>query len=520
MLTKKTSKLSSVQGGPFNTGAGVGQNRHIDLDIPASYGVISLKDTFIQMRTSMEPSNVADVLSYFLRSTANIGLPLRNVDLIRNCWLESKNYGRLEDIKRVNVLRHNLHELSLQSSAKLSIPDNLYNVWDLSTVKRISPYIEIHKNDGFNSRLVDVHLRIAMSDLFQLGSLEEMDVEKMGGLRVHLELERKNYFSVEVMSTDDVFVEQRENECLDISGATSPPAVLTPQRFYNTTAQIPFYQSMPVLVSYSYTDVSGVLTPVVGERHTIQKVDISKTVDPSGVVSLYVVEITLDSPLSETSSNNNYVSIALGLPNPNDTTFNILTCELAVCHYENYTASKMDGLEYMTWSVEEFSNGSPNLSKIFELEPECVNVLVMFDNNTSPLSNYQDKMTYRLRVDNDDVYDYDIEVNREAGTGFANLTLVDSNDGLHYDALNRVFMNSGLKLKSLIPAYDTRKGVDYFDELLTNRDENKILVLGTPTNLTPNYKLFQVVIENKKLLNKTNIDNIILYKQIVRSIKL
>jgi hypothetical protein len=278
---------------------------------------------------------------------------------------------------------------------------------------------------------------------------------------------------------------------------------------------------MPILLDYTKKDASGNNVAVTDEAHIIEDVGINRTYDASGNLTLegYEVDITLDSALLD-SSGNQWTNIALKLPTTIDTTFNILTCELAVCHYDGYQPSKPGSLEYMTWTTEEFSNGSPSLSKIFELEPECVNVLVMFNNNKAPISNYRDNLTYRLRVDNDDVYDYDIECNREAGTGILNVTLVDSNEGLHYDALNRVLTNAGLQLNSVMPAYDTGKGANFLTELMTNRDQNKILVLGTPTNITPNFKLFQVVIENKKDVGKTDIDNIILYKQVVRQLKL
>jgi hypothetical protein len=58
------------------------------------------------------------------------------------------------------------------------------------------------------------------------------------------------------------------------------------------------------------------------------------------------------------------------------------------------------------------------------------------------ISNEDKVDTYRMRIDQTDVYDRDIRVNyNESG--------VVTHDPLHYDAINRTMLNASLPLKNL-----------------------------------------------------------------------
>jgi hypothetical protein len=524
VLNKKISKYSSEQSGAFNVGTGTGQNRNIDLLIPSSLGVISLKDTFIQLRASIIPDpEYSDlVVPYFLKNKDSPDVPVRNVDIIRNCYLHSSNFGRLEDIRRVNVLRKNVQEHEEGLSSKFSKGQTLYNLTDPSTLRFESPFIEIHRGDGFDSKIVDAHLRVKMSDLFELGSVDTLDLGVLGDLRVHIELEEKGYF--EVKSIDGSYYPKYEDENLvDNIDNVQSANVIELTYTYAIQEQIPFYEGQQIILAFSYfTPSQGPLDPIESSiQTTITNVSYFKNRDLSdNTMSQFIVNLTIDPPLPESTdasgNEGNYEELSLILVNvPDDANTDIqyLTCEIAVCHYLS-PMEKMNMLEWTTYTTEEYTNAYLDLNKIFELESNCTAVYVMFANNNGLISNFKDHFAYRMRVDNVDMYEYDVEVNKLAEDDQTRV----SHDALYWDGLTKLFTQTGKSLKCLVPALSTGSvdGVlDYTDE-----PDSQIVILGTPTSLTPLPKLFQLTIHNKMDTPQTDVNNIILFKNVQKSLKL
>jgi hypothetical protein len=95
---------------------------------------------------------------------------------------------------------------------------------------------------------------------------------------------------------------------------------------------------------------------------------------------------------------------------------------------------------------------------------------------------------------------------------------------LHYDALNRTLLNAGLPLKSLKlnGCRFTKANANVNDISVSNRYDavtNNILICATPTPITAISKKLQFNVETKDEVGAT-IENVILYKQCVRSFKL
>jgi hypothetical protein len=524
VLNKKISKYSSEQSGAFNVGTGTGQNRNIDLLIPSSLGVISLKDTFIQLRASiiLDPDYSDLVVPYFLTNKDSPDVPVRNVDIIRNCYLHSSNFGRLEDIRRVNVLRKNVQEHGEGFSSKFSKGQTLYNLTDPSTLRFASPFIEIHSSDGFNSKIVDAHLRVKMSDLFELGSVDTLDLGVIGDLRVHIELEEKGYFQVKSID-GSYYPKYQGEEIFDNIDNVQSANVLEPTNTYSTLEQVPYYKGQKINVAFSYfTPSQGPLDPIqTAIQTTITNVSVFKNIDnDDNTMSQFIVELTIDPPLPESTdasgNQGNYEEIVVDIVTvPEDATTDIqyLTCEIGVCHYLG-SMEKMNLLEWTTYTTEEYTNGFQDLNKIFELESNCTAVLVMFSNNNGLISNFKDHFAYRMRVDNVDMYEYDVEVNKLAEDDQTKV----SHDALYWDALTKLFTQTGQSLKCLTPVPSNGSvlgSLDYTDE-----PDSQIVILGTPTSLTPLTKLFQLTIHNKMGTPQTNVNNIVLFKQVQRSLKL
>jgi len=513
-LGKKLTKIPSIQGGPFLTGANtsIGVQRNIDIDIPAGMN-INPSESFIQMRVNVQMTDDR-LINLNIVPASNPDLPLMNTDLIRNCWLDMEKAGRVEDIKRVNRLRRNLSHVLSTVDQKQNKPDALNSgLQDFQTNLGYSPFLEVHKGDGFQSTYKDVFLRIKLSDLYEMCGVQYLNTDKTGKVRFHLELEKKNYF--QLTERTRLFVEN-EGFMEDEIPLTADPATTDTfftQVTYTDINAVPWYNGQPVLVSYVYYDASANPLGVVQEPHTILTVS-----DPTDDIVGYdsgTVQIVLDEPLSNESQNGQYTDIIFEV-NPLDpqesSSWSILTCELVLCEYaQPQPTMDYDDLSYMTFTTEEFNNNYFNLSHIFEIEPNAVNVLLLFDNSTQPISHYNDRFRYRLRTNDQDLVDYDTLVN------IKQLSQV-SHHALHYDMLSKTLLNMEKQLVSTVPPLNMdNQGA--FSLAFTNVLENKVLFLGSPLPLTATIKRFQVIIENEEEI-PTNIENIILFKHCMRSIKL
>jgi hypothetical protein len=200
-------------------------------------------------------------------------------------------------------------------------------------------------------------------------------------------------------------------------------------------------------------------------------------------------------------------------PNPN-INFEVLTMELALT-YVNVEPKPMSMLEYPTFKTELISVNAPYYEKILDIEPECVNVFIMFKTFSQLPSNLRSLQFFRLRVDGVDVINRDIRTNFGDNTNGGGVFKI--RDGLYYDLLNDAFANGGLKLKnvdeSLQPqTTDALSVSSYF------RYDDKSLILCVPTFQTPTWKKLQVQLGADG--NVADIDRLYVYKHCVKAVKL
>jgi len=494
------SKINSKQAGPFKTP----QNRMIDIDLPADT-VINMNESFVQLLLSIETQN-PDVVNYVPRSTTEDFIPM-NLDLVRNCSLRGAKTGKLEDIRRVNLLKHNMNLLSKSNEQKLSLIDSLYQQTDYYSHHLYSPFVDFNKEGGSESQYRNAALRIPLSDLFELGSTQTMDTSKTGTLTIHLELENLNNLTLEHKK---LFNDPAEGALLDIDDGDSRNTLIT-------VAQYPNLELSPFFV--------GQVLNLQGETSPPQ--------DPSDVVIPPQVKITsinrnpdltlslgIDISLPNNSDPESFTYEGLLLTEPDEiipATLNVLTCEIGLCEVMGAKMpTNVSNLEYTTWTTEEYSNGPQRqLNKIFEVEPEAVNAVLMMDTTTSNLiSNNEGITDYRMRVDNMDVYNRDILVNKETEKEKY------IHDSLHYDSIIRTFKNLGYPLKDLT-LMGLKREVPIGDEGYQSRftaANQQIMLMCCPLPLTPLNKKLQFNITAGKT-ELSRVENVVLYKQVIRNIK-
>jgi hypothetical protein len=489
----KYSLLNSRQAGPFTN-----QNRIIDFSVPE--GVYDLSQCFVQLVTRIIPSS-SQVHNFVLRNTTTTLTP-KNVDMIRNCWLSGEKVGKLEDITRVNVLQSNLLELMKSTTEKMCLVDSIYQVRDFQEGMLLSPWVEWHKEGETPSTYRDAYLRIPLNQLFSLGNTV-LDVSKTGPLTVHIELENLSYleFVEAKMFHSPTLLNEGKMKIVEQTTYSVTTFVGTGQVVYETVEASPYFVGQKLNITWA--GKSGGASPCVVQTIT-HNIDNTLTLELD-----YQIVVPTTDPLEEVVVTEVIEGTA---------TLSVANANLGVCEV---VGGKMSGdvLEYMTWTVEQYSNNANSLEKIFEVEANAVNAFLMFNKNTSNLISHNPQVSeYRMRIDNSDVYDRNIKVNYNDEAG-----KVLCHDPLHYDSLNRTMLNASLPLKNLTCLNMLRDNAAHSVSLADRfkggfARELSLLMLCTPLPLTQQMKKLQFSVSTKAAEDK--VENVILFKQVVKTVKL
>jgi hypothetical protein len=490
--------FQSVQGGPFSN-----SSRMIDLDIPSN-NFVDMSKSFIQLECSITP--YAGLFPWGIpnlcvsnSATYATGTPM-NIDLIKNCSLTSSTKGKREDIRRVNLLSHNLLEFTKSTSSKMSTLDSLYQVFNYDNNIKLSPFIEYKKVGSVASNFRSAFLRIPLSQLFQMGSMTDFDTNKLSTNRIHLELDNLSNLSVNQIALSSP-LQQIAAPTPIVSGYS-----FTMNTVYDSLDMVPFYVGLQVYINFS--EVLGAAAPVAQpqEDATINSLSFNEQTGLITVTTSFNFPVVVNTTYVSITMEEHMTTQPIGCG-----TFNILTAQLGLTVNNGPTSSINENeLEYLTFTTEEYNNGGqPFMNKIFEIEPECVNTFLMIngENSTNMLSNDKNIQSYRLRIDGFDVVDRDINVNTLTA---ANTYLMDP---LHYELVRRTFINASMPLSNI-----TGVDIDATQTTLASRfiaPTNQILVICSPTPMTVNTKKYQV-----NLTSATAINNVVLFKHVVRNLKL
>jgi hypothetical protein len=493
---QKFTLLPSVQGGPFDGSS----NKMLDFDIPENH-MCDLSQSFVQLECMVQPTGdlAAYVANLCVRNAEAHDITPMNIDLVKNCNLVSAMKGKLEDIRRCDILGHNLAEMSQSSVKKLSTVDSLYQIHANDTDILLSNFVEFHKIGSVPSAYINAHLRIPLSQLVQLGSMTAFDTSKFGRCRLHLELNDLKKLEVYQQLVLDSVGDNSTITAVPANNITSGNTIVITGA-YDSLEISPWYVGQRI-------NINGITQPATTSALiTAATITAIAYAEDTGIITL-----TTDTPLAALTSPNVYASITVSEfksanAAPNGTLI-ILGAKLGLCTVDGAKVETPNELQYLTFTSEEYSVGEQAfMNKVFEIEPECVNTFLLW-NNGSVLSTNTDITSYRLRCDNVDLFDRDIFLGYSSGEN------ATTNDPSHYEMLNKTFLNAGIPLKSLVAGNVVRTSIATTTKYA---EENNILMICAPVPMTAVSKKFQVNLEAKD----TTIGNVILYKQVVKSIKL
>ena len=405
-------KVPSVQSGKFNLTT---LNR-IDFELDPDT-VYDLDNSWVELNMNVEATGPvpAKVGVHKIKAVnpANLTIDLQNVMLVKNCHLRSSKTGMLEDIRDVNVLRSNLSELMKSSTGKMG--ESFKQLGQLFGTNQLKSSIfrELHKEGTVVSRDVQAPVRIKMSELFNLGSLREFDCRKLGRTRIHLELDNV----LEFRGQTDVEMGGNVN-CADVVGAGTNISTFTTSFLYDRLEDSPFWVGELVAI-----DASGVGVPNVVDHYAV----ITQLVYNANKT----VTVTIDTPLSDLTAGQEYKDIEI-VPVPSSSvSFTIDYAELVTQVVSN-PSPMSDQLSYTTYTTEQYNaNSLTKFQRLYQVEPEAISLMVMFPLNV--LSSNTDIVDYRLKIDNVDQTDRNIEPHKP----------------LYYNLLNDTMLDVGLPVANL-----------------------------------------------------------------------
>jgi len=180
-------------------------------------------------------------------------------------------------------------------------------------------------------------------------------------------------------------------------------------------------------------------------------------------------------------------------------------------------------LRYNTYSTQQSSYGGvTNFQQQYIIEPESTNVLAMFprngtaNNDTAIISNNNDISSYRLRLDNMDLTDRDVDVNILSYGGRA------VHSPLYYDRLSMTLDNMGSQVNGLEGNIGSAgEQIDYSD--VYKYEAYNVVMAANPVPQSDRPKNLQVNIDATNTTIEANaggVKDLYLYKVLPRELEI
>ncbi len=485
-ISENIVRIQANQVGPFTA-----TNNIIDINIPGGQ-VIDMTRSYVEIELRSSYAHTGAQAGISINGTYN---PVVNtteagdgiaydVQMIRNCRLQSQNQGHLEEINRVDVLRTGLNNLTMSRDEQTSL-----NHLGVAQVRnngnqRYGPFIDAVSEGDIKSTQKVPRAKIPLKQLFGLGEVSQLDLSKTGDLNIRLELniptvafDATNYNgNVDANPVDSV----GQVTAAQIVQATNNKDVVLTNKYENLH-NLPFWVNQYIKLSGD----TGTFVAGTGQYQVIKSI----AHDPlTGTVTLTLPNDILNA--GQTLANTNVEPEFTGVA-PSVSVENV---SLVYTSLQGANPSGQNA--YMTFDTEQLSNnvtGQKEYSQIFTLPPNCINYITMFPNSNLISNLGTDGFSYRNRLDDKQ------ETFRK----------VDIDSPFYFEQLRRTLINGGMRLRVL------GKVVDATEKLpaSVNAGKRQNYVMNAVPQ-TANSKLLQMNISSETV--DQGPQKINLYKQLVK----
>ena len=471
-------KIQSVQGGEFTSSQNL-----VDFVIPQGH-TLDLNDTFIQLNGNIdvtESTGVGGVGVYnvglqWVTASATAKPKFPNVAVIKNANLDCARKGRIENIRRVDILRSNLDTYTdTQKEAKCHSYKDASQLATPINNQQIGLFSQMNKVGSVRSaQPSSVPIMVRLSDVFEFARVQEYDTSRAGQTRIHLELNRDKLEAIQYGKDASVIagLKSFKNVTTEVVGNE---ITIGRQDQATDTATIfpslddsPYYVGQKLLISAvgagtgppgSPTDVAVVISEIIWDKNALGGTITLKFASNWGALL---------------TAGQSYTNITAKISDATAVTYRMNSAELVVRKVDN--PSGLDQINYNTYSTEETNgNSHTNFQDLYTIEPEASNIFVMFpDGQDGLVSNNNDIASWRLRLNNIDLTDRD----------------VSKDSPLAYDRLSMTLNSAGMSLANLTKnagnTLSTGWGNMYTDADLTSQ------LVANPLFQTANTKLLQL----------------------------
>jgi hypothetical protein len=463
-------KLDSSQAGPFTSNFNI-----VDFDIPQ--GNYDFSQSYVNIMTEINDSNAAEFGEVFLANSVDTKIGVYSSSLVENVSLDTELMGNIENIRKVNVLTQNLKEYTLSIADKKALgSQDICGSVDSRSYFTSSICRRINRQGNVASVAIESPIRVDLKDvLLGVGNMASFPADRLGKTRLHLELQttlvtplyvpHQSYqtFSTEALAAGATNLVIKQ-------GADNP-------NVFNFI-EPPFFVGMQISIAGAGAAGANLVTSITSINW-----DTTQVAWILGIKDAVVTAKAAKTAVVPKTHTSGTLSIV----------FN--RCELVLKKLNQ--PSNVSKLTYKTFTTEEsggFSAG--NYEKLFYLEPNCVNLMIMSPGTSrDSILSQQHYSSYRLRVDNEDLVTRDIPITNKG-------------DALHFDRIKSTLVNAGYNLNNLEQA-NYSSGLDGG----TTFTKNNVETIMTPLSLTENEKQLQL-----NLVAASAVPRLILYKQVTKSV--
>tara|TARA_R110002096_G_scaffold17866_8_gene61509 strand:- start:173 stop:1729 length:1557 start_codon:yes stop_codon:yes gene_type:complete len=426
-----------------------------------------------------------------------------NCSLVKNVRLDSAKKGRIEDIRRADVLFTNLKRFSKPQQAdtdhgELDWAQAGERVgswkWGLST--------ELEKlGSTMSKQRSEWDVKIPLKDFLGIGGAKEIDVSKTGDMRLNMELNiakiaSMSQFQSSTTDTGSADVYKADNIANGV--ATITQLTIKDNAEFCDLRDSPYYVGQPIIVTATGGGgASNILSHSV--ITAIEFDTFSTTSDGGSAAKRNFVRITLAESIGSTSTASHVYTSVLIAPRLFTTagapSIEFSDAQLVLARVG--APQGADQVNYFSYSTEEGNGNSLTaFNKQFQLERECVSSMLLFPDETDSLNSHNANLTsYRTRTDNEDNTDRQVTFGKPLedkclGDGLMNM-------GLRYKDYRKIQLSSDQK------THATSKS--------TGKSITAIVDSHPPTQ---SEKLYQVNIE----ASSTGVQSFALFKQLPKQL--
>lgn len=467
-------KVPAVEGGNFTA-----QNNRVNFKLSSGPNY-DLRNAYLNLYTSVDnalsetefPNAICNFIWKY--GGANGEILLENEAFIKNANMRTTRKGYLEDLREIGKFKNTLSRYKMSSSEYSgNMYNNVFQEEDELTTLRGNIHREFTKEGNKPSRNLTTPIRIPLKNIFNVANTPFLPSDKLGDIDVHFELDLENITPEKLTHlvpknkiTGDPPVDT-PYDCEDILTADAHNTlVFKDTETFDSIKHSPFWVGQLIEITF----IEG------GNNYVSNEVIKSITYNANKTLTIVIDRNLLAGDLTE---------VKVKPDNEDITGFkaNYEYAELVVEELTKPPQEMPNVLQYTTITTEEHTTGEVNkLQKIFQCEPMAVNLFVLL-NDTKFLPIIESDGKYRISVDNNMLTNRDVYFNTS----------------LHFDLINKTFLNAGMKLNNLSKDKHLHVMMAPLPEKL---GEKQVQINVELTTDTKNFKL------------------ITLYKQVIKEIQL